>query len=700
MTRVILIFTALLSAITYAWCAEPDSLVTDDIGLEEIVVKSFRRDNGFRNAPVAAIVIGNAELQNRQATSTKDFAQFTPNMFMPDYGSRLTSPVYIRGIGSKINSPSVGLYVDGIPYFEKSAFDFDINEVESVEILRGPQGTLYGRNTMGGIINVRTRSPLMYRGTTVASSAGNYGYLNGQFSHYGAASENRLGYAISANTSHYDGYFVNRATGQEADAMNTGSARLQFDYRAMQNLALKWTSLVDRLDQGGYPYGVVDQAGKTGAVDYSDPSSYRRTMVSNGLSALYSGKQFVVNSRTSFQYLSDRQSIDQDFSPARLYFVVQDQKQLTVTQEITVKSDDRKHYKWLLGGFAFYQHINNELVTNLQTANYSTTKFYDNPTSGVSLYHQSVFDNLLADGLSVTLGMRFDYEHASDDYIARRDTAGQSNLTDAFFSRLDFNQFTPKIAMQYTFTDNKTVYISATKGYKTGGFNTSFVRNEDRSFEPEYSWNYETGFKGSLFGNRLHVDACLFYIDWENQQIYQPLPVVAGQTYLGGHMLKNAGRSESKGVELSLQIKPSKALNIKADWGYTSAVFRKYRKDNSTDYSGRFIPFAPRNTASAGFDLTIPAFSRKFDCVTLSMNYQGIDCLYWNEDNSAFQPYYGLLNGRLSVVHGNLTVSLWAKNLTDTQYSAYYFESQGKRFAQRGRPFTAGVTVEMKMIGN
>lgn len=86
---------------------------------------------------------------------------------MPDYGSKLTSPVYIRGIGSKINAPSIGLYVDGIPYFEKSAFDFDFNEVDRIEVLRGPQGTLYGRNTMGGIINVYTKSPLKYEGTNV-----------------------------------------------------------------------------------------------------------------------------------------------------------------------------------------------------------------------------------------------------------------------------------------------------------------------------------------------------------------------------------------------------------------------------------------------------------------------------------------------------------------------------------------------------
>ena len=94
---------------------------------------------------------------------------------MPDYGSKLTSPVYIRGIGSRINSPSVGIYVDDVPYFEKAAFDFDFFDIDRVEVLRGPQGTLYGRNTMGGIINVFTKSPLTEKGSKIKLSAGNYG---------------------------------------------------------------------------------------------------------------------------------------------------------------------------------------------------------------------------------------------------------------------------------------------------------------------------------------------------------------------------------------------------------------------------------------------------------------------------------------------------------------------------------------------
>ena len=153
---------------------EKDTAKIRNVELNEVVVQSFKQQRDLRLEPLSASAVTGTAIQNRNITGIKEFSSFIPNLFMPDYGSKLTSPVYIRGIGSKINAPSVGLYVDGIPYFEKSAFDFDFNEVDRIEVLRGPQGTLYGRNTMGGMINVYTKSPLKYEGTNVWLSNGSY----------------------------------------------------------------------------------------------------------------------------------------------------------------------------------------------------------------------------------------------------------------------------------------------------------------------------------------------------------------------------------------------------------------------------------------------------------------------------------------------------------------------------------------------
>lgn len=155
-TKKIMIALMLLTTGT-AWAEDfpKDSLKIVDI--EEVVVIATPKENRkLRDLPVAATVLSQDNMRANQVNSVKNLTGIVPNLFIPDYGSKLTTSIYIRGIGSRINTPSVGLYVDNIPYIDKSAFDFNYADIERIDILRGPQGTLYGRNTMGGLIKVHT----------------------------------------------------------------------------------------------------------------------------------------------------------------------------------------------------------------------------------------------------------------------------------------------------------------------------------------------------------------------------------------------------------------------------------------------------------------------------------------------------------------------------------------------------------------
>ena len=153
--------------------------------VEEITVIAAPKENRkLREQPAAVTLLSQQDMQNAQVNSIKNLTSVVPNMFIPDYGSRLTSAVYIRGIGSRINTPSVGLYVDNIPYIDKSAFDFSYADVERIDVLRGPQGTLYGRNAMGGLIKVHTKSPFSYQGTDFRMGAGTYNAYNTSLTHY------------------------------------------------------------------------------------------------------------------------------------------------------------------------------------------------------------------------------------------------------------------------------------------------------------------------------------------------------------------------------------------------------------------------------------------------------------------------------------------------------------------------------------
>ena len=671
--------------------AVQDTSVTHDLQMNEVVIQAFKQQQDLKVAPVAASTLTGTAIRNKNAVNIKDLSSFIPNLFMPDYGSKLTSPVFIRGIGSKINSPSVGLYVDGIPYFEKSAFDFDFSEIARMEVLRGPQGTLYGRNTMGGIINIYTKSPLRYEGTTIGASLGSYMQQNYNVSHYRKLGD-KFGLAVSGNYNQTDGYFTNQYTGEKADDSQSGSARIRLEWQPKEQLSFGLTSTYDRLNQGGYPYAVCDpETLRPGEVNYNDYSFYKRSISTTGLSIKWDGKGYSIQNQMAFQYISDHQGIDQDFTPNSTYFAKQDMKQKMFSEEFNIKSITNTRYKWLFGAFGFWQGVDNTVPMDYLTKGYTTLKQYDIPTYGAALYHQSTFDDLFVKGLSFTFGLRYDYEKASNDYIYHKITNGNQALVDQFKSDLSFSQLTPKFTLEYIFPSSGLVYASVTKGYKTGGFNTSFEQEEDRTFEPETSWNYEIGAKHPFVDKRFSAEFALFWIDWRNQQIYQMLATQNGQ------LLRNAGKSVSKGFEFSFQGNPINGLMFQLNYGYTHATFKKYEDERKgINYNGNYLPLVPKHTLAVGVDYTIFHPCSLIERLTFSANFTQTGPIYWKEDNQKKQDSYRLLNGKISATKGIVTMALWAKNITNTHYNSYYFDSGGNGLAQAGRPFTLGGNIQIQ----
>ena len=149
-----------------------------------VVIATPKENRKLRELPAATTVLSQKDMQANQVNSVKRLSGLIPNIFIPEYGSKLTTSIYIRGIGSRINTPAIGLYVDNIPYIDKSAFDFNYSDIERIDVLRGPQGTLYGRNTMGGLIKVHTKSPFTYQGTDIRMGAATYNDYNVSLTHY------------------------------------------------------------------------------------------------------------------------------------------------------------------------------------------------------------------------------------------------------------------------------------------------------------------------------------------------------------------------------------------------------------------------------------------------------------------------------------------------------------------------------------
>ena len=436
------------------------------IGLQEIVVIPTPKEAGdIRQQPSSVTLIGAQQMADHRIHSLKHISALVPNFFIPDYGSRLTSAVYIRGVGSRINTPAVGLYVDNIPYVDKSAFDFNFYDIERVDVLRGPQGTLYGRNTMGGLVRIHTRSPFSGTGTDVKMGfATKDAHHNISLTHYHRISD---AFAFSAG-GYYEGsngFFRNDYTGERADKMKSGGGRLRGIWHADERLTFDFSINYDYSDEGAYLgqlEGTESYPNLVGKISNNRKSSYRRGLLNVGLNTEYRTPTWQMNAVTGFQNLNDCMRLDQDFLTPDIYTLEQRQRINTLTEEITFKPI-ASSFDWVGGINLMYQtlhttapvhfyndglrwlegNINRNMpdvnnINMLQAMGFTSMGVnfrgddllmgnnFETPTLGLAAFYQatfkpSVFQGENGAGLSVTAGLRLDYEHMSMDYNAPAD---------------------------------------------------------------------------------------------------------------------------------------------------------------------------------------------------------------------------------------------------------------------------------------
>ncbi len=696
------VFILFLSAVLHA--QSPDSLMIDRYELEGVVISADKRESRIMEVPVSATALSGFEVENERILSTTDLTGPIPNLYMPDYGSRLTSPVYIRGVGSRINAPSVGFYIDEVALFEKATFNFDMYDIQRIEVLRGPQGTLYGRNTLGGIVHVITRDPDNRLGVKLLGEAGNYGHQQYQLMAGSPLLKDKLFLQLNGNFRKRNGYHINQYNAKPVDRLNSGGGRLKLIFTPSQKSKFTWQLYSDLSDEGGYPYAVVPEVDQDLVINYDHESSYRREIVGTSLQYERKGSRILLNSITAFQDFKGFQDIDQDFTPADLLTVTQDQDQQLITQEVRISNGDQTaRVNWLAGTYGFYQSNYQEVgvrygedgiaVFGLPYNTFSYIKQNDMTNYGVALFGQSTVRDLAIEKLHLTLGARVDYEKDALDYNYDRYINNEASHAEDFVSAFDFFEILPKIAMKYQWSGNQMNYLSVTRGYKSGGFNTTFEREEDRSFEPEFSWNYEAGWKASLAGNKVHLGLALFYIDWKNLQVYQPVPTGRGS------MLKNAASAYSKGAELEVSALPVKNWKVSGSMGFADATFRQYSPDpdESLNYNGNKVPYVPDFTGFITSSYRIPLRGDLFHEVAISMNWKQIGRIYWNDANEFDQDPYGLMAANIMLGFSGFNLRIWSENILNTSYRAFQFKAIGRVYAQPGRPRTTGITLSYQL---
>lgn len=741
---------------------DPRDSTARAVDADAVVVRSSAKEtNKAWSVPGAVSLITPRTVSGRNVESVKDLSTLVPNLFIPDYGSKMTTPVYLRGVGARSSGQSVGMYVDNIPYMDKSTFDFEFMDIQRIEVLRGPQGTLYGRNAMGGILNIYTLSPFEYQGHKISIGGGSHGTYSAKASKYVKLSD-RVAMSVAGYWEREGGYFTNEFTGQKVDEGQSTGGRIKLEWRITDRLRAILSTSYDYTDQGAFAYGMYHkESGVIDPVNYNDRGSYLRNMSNNSLRLEYKTDKILFSSNTGYQWLSDDMWMDQDFTSQEIFTINQRQKQHSVNQEFSVRSITDRNYQWSFGAFAFYNDLTTDgdvsfkkdgiatilqpvfdnmmppsvpikiKITDTEIPNPGT---YGTPSTGVALFHQSTYNNLFTEGLSMTLGVRVDYEKQFMSYNTNMtmNTAismpgpprppMQYTISDTLTGSTSQQlwQFLPKLAIKYECTPNIMTYATISKGYKTGGYNIQMFSeviqdklknnrpampgapappaaeptdniNESTSYRPEITWNYEVGARANLFDGVLTGELALFYMDIKDVQLTQ---FVEGGS---GRILANAGRGRSYGAELSLTARPVSTLVLDMSYGYNHATFTDYnagadKTGNVLDYSGKFIPYTPQHTFSIG-----ASYAWNFNCwldqLTLAAQYNGAGKIYWTEANDISQKFYGLLNAKVSMRHKFVRLELWTRNALNTSYGAFYFESFGNSFIQKGKPFSCGANL-------
>jgi len=650
-----------------------------------------------------------------------------PGLHIPDYGASMTSTIYLRGLGSRMENPVLGLYLDGIPILDKNAYDFDWEGVRSVTLLRGPQGTLYGRNTMGGVLAIRTLAPSDCLPPTISLE-------------YGTANTVRAGgffttgnHAFSATFRHTDGVFRNVFKQELCDPFNGLSVRWKWEKPAGDRLFVSHLFSASLSDEGGFAYGLHTD-GTDGPVSYNDEAGYRRLFVLDGTKLRWRGEKVVVDGTASLQLLLDDMRMDQDYTERPIFTLQQEQHCGAGTLEVLVRRADAKaRWQPSSGVFAFLRgnrmhapvtfkrdgiqtlildnanaHIPSDIgYLTLSDNEMTVGSDFDIATWNVALFHESVWRT---GAWLFTAGLRVDYEGARMDYdcltslhyrfmpTMKADKALDVPYTGSVgHSRIEV---LPKLSVLYEVAEGLRLFSVLSKGYRSGGFNTQIfsdilqhqamtammkdlgvyfdqptagVTAGHTEYDPEEAWNLEVGGRFRREGIRAEVSA--YGMNVRNRQMTVFLP---GQS--AGRMMTNADGGWHVGVETEAEGR-WKDLCLRAAWSWCKTEEGVPYVPEHTLFAGVGYPFRLR-----GCRLQVDGFVR------------GAGPFWWNEEHSLREPFSLRAGGRIALVFPKWEVYARGENLTSTDSHTFYFKSMEKEYFASGKPrmIMIGITIKCK----
>lgn len=681
----------------------------NDTKLDEITVSAQKIEEKVQGIPASITALSAAKISDYRIQNTRDLSAIVPNLYSsnPGDGRNVTS---IRGIGTTSYDPAVATYIDGVNQFGLDTYIASLFDVERIEVLRGPQGTLYGRNAMGGVINIITKQPTNATNGFAGVDIGNYGQQRYSAGIRTPLIKNKLFFGAAGLYNKQNGFYTNEFNNTKFDKLHGYLGNYYLKFLASSKFALTLNvKHNENRNNGTFPLaGSVDEAlANPFKLNQNATTEMVDNLFNASLSANYAAEDFNFSSQTAYQsnYRYYKQPIDGDFSPLDAVAIVNDygkdwNKVEVYTQEIKFSSSatSASRLKWLGGLYGFYQRNPVKQGTYfgadgaIMGAEPFTTAVNINSGKGAGLAAFGQLSYQLTDQLTATAGLRYDYEHkkllASGEYlipgmdpiVTQGDTSAKAN----------FHAVSPKLSLSYLLASDNQINASYSRGYRAGGItqlaSDPSVKPLD-AYKPEYSNNIELGSKNTFFNQRLSVNLAAFYIQVTDAQI--PILILPDAVTT----TRNAGKLTSKGFDLELSAKPVKGLSMDYNLGYTDAKYKSLNLSKGgtmVDLSGNKQIYTPEMTSMLALQYAYEIDSRAKLNVIARGEWSFIGNQFYDLSNEIQQKGYNIYNAKVGFSAKAFDLFFWGRNLANKTYVDYAYDFGA---AHLGNPKTYGLSL-------
>jgi iron complex outermembrane recepter protein len=666
----------------------------DDVDLD-LIVTPQKRPETAQNVPISLTVIPRQQIEDAGIRSVADVANNTPNFrFNSSSSGRQFSYYSLRGLSNSnflARRDTIGFYIDEVPYEYGGFIDLDLVDLERVEVLRGPQSTLYGRNSQAGVVNIFTRQPGNRQEFRSSFSYGSYNERDLRFSANFPLVRDNLALNIAGGYRAHDGFHRNTFLNESAGQQSSLTGRVQLLWTPHPDLAVSFNSNVSSQDDGDILYSPRTTPLQIGS---NVRGFLRNNTNTQALKVAYNARDYRLTSVTTRRFSIQDGENDGDNSPVDLFQARYGFNDTVWTQELRLQSPStgNRNLLWTLGTYLESSDFDAREGSAFSAA--AATAF-GLPAAGTDLISGRIGQQTYAvfgqldyrpiEPLTITGGLR--YESSNLRLSSRqRSFTPIGSTTPAFVSgifddvRGSDSELLPRIGVQYRFSPEVAVYASATRGYKPGSYNYRADTVDVQRIQPERSWNYEIGVKTSLWDNRVTANLALFSHSIDNYQL-----ALQDNTGFFRNVV-NAGVGIT-GLELEVNANPSPGFNLIAGVGLSDAKFTNYVNPfTNVNRTGNKLPFASSFTYNLAAQYRSPAglFGR--------LELLGTGQTFFDDANRIGQEPYAVVNARIGYENQNYGVYLFANNLFDTRYINAGFEFPPPNIiATFGTPATYGM---------